>query len=144
MDSNFEANKEANTWIQKYIYQHDIYSHYVSRPVVVATNGNAACALFYQKDPHFSLVFKGFDRLDTTWDYYVAYCNQIPATQLRNGTWPPDSAIHLMTFEQKPMVAFYRNEARFREWNLQDSLARVADSLQHIADSLSLMESKKE
>ena len=143
LDSNFEANKEANTWIQKYIYQHDIYSHYVSRPVVVATNGNAACALFYQKDPHFSLVFKGFDRLDTTWDYYVAYCNQIPATQLRNGTWPPDSAIHLMTFEQKPMVAFYRNEARFREWNHQDSLARAADSLQAITDSLNLIESKK-
>jgi energy-converting hydrogenase Eha subunit C len=143
LDSNFEANKEANTWIQKYIYQHDIYSHYVSRPVVVATNGNAACALFYQKDPHFSLVFKGFDRLDTTWDYYVAYCNQIPATQLRNGTWPPDSAIHLMTFEQKPMVAFYRNEARFREWNHQDSLARAADSLLAITDSLNLIESKK-
>ena len=111
--------------------------------MVVATNGNAACALFYQKDPHFNLVFKGFDRLDTTWDYYVAYCNQIPATQLRNGTWPPDSAIHLMTFEQKPMVAFYRNEARFREWNHQDSLARAADSLQAITDSLNLIESKK-
>ena len=73
----------------------------------------------------------------------MAYCNQIPATQLRNGTWPPDSAIHLMTFEQKPMVAFYRNEARFREWNHQDSLARAADSLLAITDSLNLIESKK-
>ncbi len=97
--------------------------------MVVATNGNAACAFFYRNDLNIQLVFKEYDRLDSTWDYYVAYCNQIPVTQLRNGTWPPDSTLHLMTFERKPMVAFYRNEARFREWSRQDSLAMSADSL---------------
>lgn len=129
LDSNFEANKTANTWIKDYVQQHDIGKHYTNRPVVVATNGNAACALFYQGDPSIQLVFRDYDNLDSTWDYYVAYCNQIPVTQLRNGTWPPDSTIHLMTFEQKPMVAFYRNEVRFRKWNEQDSVAMAADSL---------------
>ena len=129
LDSNFEANKTANEWMKDYVYQHDIGKHYTDRPVVVATNGNAACALFYQDDPHIQLVFKDYDRLDSTWDYYVAYCNQIPVTQLRNGTWPPDTAMHLMTFEQKPMVAFYRNEISLQKWNEQDSLAMTADSL---------------
>ncbi|MBO6080952.1 MAG: hypothetical protein J6P54_08315 [Bacteroidales bacterium] len=129
LDSNFEANKTANEWMKDYVFQHDIGKHYTDRPVVVATNGNAACALFYQDDPHIQLVFKDYDRLDSTWDYYVAYCNQIPVTQLRNGTWPPDTAMHLMTFEQKPMVAFYRNEISLQKWCEQDSLAMTADSL---------------
>ncbi len=128
LDSNFEANKEANVWMKEYIGAHDT-GHYTLRPVVVATNGNAACAFFYRNDLNIQLVFKEYDRLDSTWDYYVAYCNQIPVTQLRNGTWPPDSTLHLMTFERKPMVAFYRNEARFREWSRQDSLAMSADSM---------------
>ena len=129
LDSNFEANKEANEWMRDYIYTHDIGKHYTDRPVVVATNGNAACALFYDKDLNIDLVFKKYDRLDTSWDYYVAYCNQISATQLRNGTWPPDSTLHLMTFERKPMVAFYRNEESFRLWAADDTLAMTADSL---------------
>ena len=129
LDSNFEANKTANDWMKDYVYQHDIGKHYTDRPVVVATNGNAGCALFYQNDPHIILIFKDYDRSDSTWDYYVAYCNQIPVTQLRNGTWPPDSTFNLMTFEQKPMVAFYRNEANFQRWTVEDSIARVADSL---------------
>lgn len=130
LDSNFEANKEANLWMKEYIKVHDLGGkHYFSRPVVIGTNGNKACALFYQDDPRFQLVFKDYDRSDSTWDYYVAYCNQIPVTQLRNGTWPPDSTLHLMSFEQKPMVAFYRNEARFRQWDTIDSVAQAADSL---------------
>lgn len=129
LDSNFEANKEANEWMHDYIYAHDIGKHYTARPVVVATNGNAACALFYDNDLNINLIFKGYDRLDTTWDYYVAYCNQIPSTQLRNDTWPPDSTLHLMSFERKPMVAFYRNEGRFSRWATDDTLAMLADSL---------------
>lgn len=128
LDSNFETNKEANEWVKGYIHAHDT-GHYTLRPVVVATNGNTACEFFYHKDPNINLVFKDYDRMDTTWDYYVAFCNQIPVTQLRNGTWPPDTTLHLMTFEQKPMVAFYRNEARFRQWATNDTLAMLADSL---------------
>lgn len=129
LDSNFEANKEANNWMKDYINQHDIGKHYTTRPIVIATNGNAACALFYEKDPNFNLVYKEYDRIDSTWDYYVAYCNKVPLTQLRNNIWPPDTTIYLMTFEQKPMVAFYRNEERFRRWALEDSLAYAADLL---------------
>jgi hypothetical protein len=136
LDSNFEANKEANDWIKDYVLHRDIGQHYYTRPVVIATNGNAACALFYQDDPSYQLVFKDYDRLDTTWDYYVAYCNQVPSTQLRHEVWPPDTAFHIMTFEQKPMVAFYRNEESFRIWNTMDSIARATDSLMAIADSL--------
>ena len=129
LDSNFETNKKANEWVRDYIYTHDIGKHYTERPVVVATNGNAACALFYNNDTNINLIFKSYDRLDTVWDYYVAYCNLIPVTQLRNGTWPPDSTLHLMKFEQKPMVAFYRNEECFRRWAANDTLAMLADSL---------------
>lgn len=129
LDSNFEANKEANSWMRDYIYAHDIGKHYTERPLVVATNGNAACALFYETDPNINLVFKDYDRMDSTWDYYVAYCNQIPATQLIHQTWPPDSAMHLMSFERKPMVAFYRNNEVFRRWAAEDTLAMAADSL---------------
>lgn len=140
LDSNFEANKEANDWIKSYVSQHDLGRHYVSRPVVIATNGNAACALFYQNDPNYQLVFKEYDRLDTTWDYYVAYCNQVPLTELRNGVWPPDTAMHVMSFEQKPMVAFYRNAESARIWAEVDSLARANDSLMAAIDSLSLLQ----
>ena len=115
--------------MKEYVKVHDLGGkHYISRPIVIGTNGNKACALFYRNEPSIQLVFKDYDRLDTTWDYYVAYCNQIPVTQLRNGTWPPDSTMHLMTFEQKPMVAFYRNEARFQKWDTLDSVARAMDS----------------
>jgi len=129
LDSNFEANREANEWMKEYANKHDVGKHYTSRPVVIATNGNSACALFYKDNPAFEIVFKDYDRLDSTWDYYVAYCNQIPVTQLRNGTWPPDTTFYLMSFEQKPMVAFYRNEISFRRWAANDTMAMAADSL---------------
>ena len=37
-----------------------------------------------------------------------------------------------MTFEQKPMVAFYRNEATFRLWAANDTMAMAADSLRQL------------
>lgn len=129
LDSNFEANKDANIWMKDFIRQNDLGKHYVSRPIVVATNGNGACELFYDKDIDINLVFKDYESADTVWDYYVAYCNHIPITQLRNGTWPCDSTIHVIKFEQKPMVAFYRNEKRFEKWAAEDSISRAADSL---------------
>ncbi len=136
LDSNFEANRAANEWVKQYIQTNDIGKHYAARPVVVATNGNSACGLFYQGDPNFELVFKDYEAADSTWDYYVAFCNHVPITQLRNGIWPPDTAIHQITFEQKPMVAFYRNEERFKLWSIEDSIARATDSILHYNDSV--------
>lgn len=129
LDSNFEVNKTANAWVKEYAYAHDVGKHYAARPVVVATNGNAACEIFYRKNPDFELVFKDYDKNDTTWDYFVAFCNHVPITQLRSGVWPPDTTLHQILFERKPMVAFYRNAERFREWNLADSVAMANDSL---------------
>ena len=129
LDSNFEANKTANIWMKNYINENDIGKHYTARPIIVATNGNAACSFFYDKNPNFELIFKDYDKSDTTWDYFVAFCNHIPITQLRNGVWPPDSTIHQILFEQKPMVAFYRNDEKFEVWEFIDSVARANDSI---------------
>lgn len=134
LDSNFEANKMANAWILDYIKEHDFGNHYTNQQIVVATNGNDACNLFYLGKPNYKLIFNDYDAADSNWHYYVAYCNHIPITQLRNGMWPADSTIHIISFEQKPMVAFYRNEKRFRQWAEADSIAMALDSLNAIQE----------
>lgn len=139
LDCNDDANKTACLWMKRHIYRQDLISRPEDSIMTVATNGNAACGLFFQKDSSLiRLQHLPFSKTDSTWDYYIDFCNNIPSTQLRNGTWPSDSSIYRLYIDSKPIVAIYRNKYKARERALRDSLqaaeAAYVDSLATIPE----------
>lgn len=130
-----DANKQACQWMERYIRDTEIGHHVDVDQYVVGTNGNSACPLFFASDTNIVLVHKPYSRSDTTWDFYIDFCHDIPAARLRNGTWPFDTTIHCIEFETKPVVAFYRNQYRLQQRLLHDTLAAL--EMQRL-DSLAL------
>ncbi len=117
-----EANKLAFGWMKKHLYKTEIGHHAVDEQYVIATNVSVA---YFPKDTGFIVISKPYSSADTTWDFYMAFCQDVPAAQLRNGTWPADSVLHTIRIDSKPIVAFYRNDFRAQQRMLQDSIARV-------------------
>ena len=126
LDCNDDANKTACLWMKQYLYRHDICNTPSDSVITVATNGNAACALFFRNDSTLiRLQYLPFSKTDSTWDYYIDFCNNIPPTQLRNGTWPSDNTIHRIYIDSKPIVAFYRNSYKMHLNSIRDSIRRA-------------------
>lgn len=142
IDYNSQSNKLACHWMRNYLYKHEIGQHATPEPIIVSTDGNAACDLFFAGDTNIILRHEPYLKSDTTWDYYISFCKDIPAAQLRNGTWPSDQTLYCLKLENKPIVAFYENHYRTQQRAIRDSLAAVAlDSLENIAlDSLENIE----
>ncbi len=123
LDCNDDANKSACMWLKHYLYREHISANVEDSSVVVATNGNPACAYFFQKDAGMiQLIYKPYSKLDSTWDYYLDFCNHIPASQLRNGTWPAQKPLHSIRVEAKPLVAVYHNAYKARQQAIRDSI----------------------
>ena len=125
LDVTDDANKQACQWVSDYIHRNEVGRHADGDRFIVGTNGNDACPLFFERDTNIVLVQKPYSKSDTTWDYYIAFCHDLPAAQLRNGTWPADSTIHRISIETKPIVAVYRNDYRHRLHLLNDSIAAI-------------------
>ena len=135
LDYNDLCNKKACQAMQTYIHREDVGQHFSQEPFLLATNGNAACELFFHADSNIVLVHTPYLASDTTWDYYLYFCHDIAATQLRNGTWPVDTPFTTLNIENKPIVAFYKNRYRAAQRAYNDSIAKtITDSLTALAD----------
>ncbi len=135
------ANRSASQWIKRRVYKKEIGRHAIRSQYIIGTNKESACRLFFAKDTNFVLKAVPYHAADTTWDYYIDFCYDYPATVLRNGTWPADSAIRTLRIENKPIVAFYKNDYRARRREITDSIAAIEiarlDSIARATDSLS-------
>ena len=124
LDSNDDANKTACMWLKHNVFQKHICTIPDDSVVTIATNGNAACSLFFEKERSMIDVQQiPFNKSDSTWDYYIDFCHNIPPTQLRNGTWPLDNTIYRFFIDSKPIVAIYQNAHKIRQRAVQDSIA---------------------
>jgi len=120
-----DSNKQACLWMSNYIHQNEVGRHAGDDKFIVGTNGNDACPIFFEGDTNIVLIQTPYSKSDTTWDYYIAFCRDLPAAQLRNGTWPSDSTIYQITIETKPIVAMHRNDYRYQQRLVNDSLAAI-------------------
>ncbi|MCR4680485.1 MAG: hypothetical protein K5636_02590 [Bacteroidales bacterium] len=126
LDCNDDANKTACQWLGHYIFREDLCKGTKDSTIIIATNGNQACDLFFRQESEMiKMEHKPYSKTDTTWDYYIDFCNNIPAAQLRNGTWPNDKTIHCINIESKPIVAIYRNSYKMQQKTINDSIAAV-------------------
>lgn len=124
LDCNDDANKTACQWLVQHIYREDISKNTEDSAITVATNGNAACALFFrQESKMIDLKFVPYSKMDSTWDYYIDFCSNIPPAQLRNGTWPSENTVYRLRVDSKPIVAIYQNAFKLRQRAIRDSIA---------------------
>ena len=131
-----ESNKLSAQWLKEHIRANN-WSGDPDHVWQVATNGNQACNLFFEHDSTITLEHMPYHATDTTWDYYISFCNDVPATLLRNGLWPPDSAIMIFRLENLPVTAIYMNKHREQQRSLLDSIAQAqCDSLLNVGDNL--------
>lgn len=137
LDVNEDANKKACQWMKRYIYKNEVGRHANQEHYIVGSNCNVACNVFFKKDTNITIVQMPYNAADTTWDFYISFCNDIPSAKLRNGTWPGDSTLHRMTIENKTIVAYYENAYRKSMRLLRDSIAKAkVDSILLLQDSL--------
>ena len=144
LDCNDDANKTVCQWLVHHIYREDISKRSDDNPVTVATNGNAACALFFQRESSMiDLQFVPYSKTDSTWDYYVDFCSNIPPVQLRNGTWPVDNTLYRLRVDSKPIVVIYPNTYKIRQRAIRDSIAACERSRLDSLAALSVIPAKK-
>lgn len=144
LDCNDDANKTACQWLIQHVYKEDISRNADEHVVTVATNGNAACALFFQRTQGMiDLKYMPFSKTDSTWDYYIDFCSNIPPAQLRNGTWPSESTIYRLRVDSKPIVAIYPNAFKVRQRAIRDSIAACEQARLDSLASLPVIPAKK-
>ena len=144
LDSNDDANKTACMWLKHHIFQNHICERPGDSVVTIATNGNPACSLFFEKERSMiDVQYIPFNKSDSTWDYYIDFCHNIPPTQLRNGTWPADNTIYRFYIDSKPIVAIYPNTYKVRQQAIRDSIAQTEQAYLDSLASLPHINKKK-
>ncbi|MCR4965556.1 MAG: hypothetical protein K6A41_07845 [Bacteroidales bacterium] len=131
-----EANKLACYWLKDHIKENgwDSNPDYTWK---VATNGNQACGIFFNSDKNIELSHQPFVKSDTTWDYYIDFCNDVPPAMLRNNLWPQDTSIKTFRLENMPVAAIYCNEYRERQRFVCDSIEKaINDSILQAQNAL--------
>ncbi|MCQ2283733.1 MAG: hypothetical protein MJZ57_02390 [Bacteroidales bacterium] len=125
VDYNSQTNKAACNWMRSYLNKHEVGRHADDYKYTIATDGNEACQRFFRADTNCILTHQDFNATDTTWDYFISFCKDIPAAQLRNGTWPSGNTLYRLKIDNRTIVAFYENEYRAQQRAIRDSIAQV-------------------
>ena len=132
LDYNFHGNKEACEWLKNHIHDENIRHFKDVHKIIVATDGNQACQIFFEQDSAFIQLqyFPYNERNKHKWDYYISFANAIPSYDLKNQLWPPKGAIQVYYLEQKPLIAIMQNKI---DTIPQDTLTEPTPTIQKTA-----------
>jgi hypothetical protein len=112
LDYNFHGNKEACEWLKSHIHDEQVREFKDVDKVIVGTDGNKACQIFFEQDTAFIqlLFFPYHERNEHHWDYYISFANAISSHDLQQQRWPPKDAIKTYVLEGKTMIAIMQNK----------------------------------
>ncbi len=103
-DYYYVSQTEASEWLLNYLR-----SNNVTRKIKV----RATYSVHWQFRNHPEIetsFFRYEERSMSDWDYAIVTNRYIPPVQLRNNTWPPKNAIHIIYADQVPICAVLKRE----------------------------------
>lgn len=111
LDYNFHYNKKVCEWLLQDIQNKQLRNYKDLDKVVIGTNGNKACQLFFEKDSaYIKLEFFPYDERDQhEWNYYINFAHSNSSEMIKSALWPPQESYKIFTLEQKPLVAIIHN-----------------------------------
>jgi tetratricopeptide (TPR) repeat protein len=105
-DYYFTGQTEASEWLIGYLQQKDIKGR-------IKISATYPVKWQFRNLPEAETSYFRFEeRSMSDWDYAIVTNRYIPPVQLRNKTWPPKNAIHIIYADQIPICAVLKRESK--------------------------------
>lgn len=140
IDEGENANKAAFTWLIKNA-DRDVDS----LPLVVYTDGNAACDYFFRNhQKEFKLIHSTLQKSDTlNWDYFVCFVDAAAPQDLRNGKWNKLPNTYRLNVENQPVaLILHKRRPIIIDEMLEEEI--LGDSTQMDSVNIGISQNKKE
>ena len=105
-DYYYHAIREGSEWLAKHLEKTN-----PNDSIKIATNFSVAW--YYRDQPTIETFYCQYDeRSQRDWDYMVVANSYIPVNHIKDKTWPPKNAIHLIYADEVPICAVLKRETK--------------------------------
>jgi len=105
-DYYYHAIREGSEWLAKYLEKNNS-----TDSVKIATNFSVAW--YFRNHPAIETFYCQYDeRSQRDWDYMVVANSYIPVKHIKDKTWPPKNAIHVIYADEVPICAVLKRDTK--------------------------------
>jgi hypothetical protein len=131
-DYYYHSMREGAKWLTGYLHKNKPREQ-------VKVGANFSVEWLLRNDPKIQTVYFAWDdRVQSDWDYAIIANSYIHPFQLKNKTWPPKNAIHVIYADKVPVCAILRRKTRedyngmvaIRENKVQEAISCFEKALQ--------------
>ncbi len=123
-DYYYVSQTEASQWLLDYLNG----KKDTGRVIIKATY--SVSWLFRNHPETETSYFRYEERSQSDWDYAIVVNRYIPPFRLKNGSWPPDNAIHIIYADKIPVCAVLERKTRYDFYGYKAlNEGRTADAL---------------
>ncbi len=132
-DYYYHTIRGGSEWLEKYVATN---TH--NDTVKIATNFSVNW--YFRNQPTIETFYCQYDeRSQRDWDYMVVVNSYIPVNRIKDNTWPPKNAIHVIYADEVPVCAVLKRETKL---DLQGYEAmkkgNTADAIRFFEDALKI------
>jgi len=105
-DYYYHAIREGSEWLAKHLEKNN-----PTDSIKIATNFSVAW--YFRDQPNIETFYCQYDeRSQRDWDYMVVANSYIPVNHIKDKTWPPKDAIHVIYADEVPICAVLKRETK--------------------------------
>jgi len=105
-DYYYHAIREGSEWLAKHLEKNN-----PTDSIKIATNFSVAW--YFRDQPNIETFYCQYDeRSQRDWDYMVVANSYIPVNHIKDKTWPPKNAIHVIYADEVPICAVLKRETK--------------------------------
>jgi len=105
-DYYYHSIREGSEWLAKYLEKNK-----QNDSIKIATNFSVSW--YFRNQPNIETFYCQYDeRSQRDWDYMVVANSYIPVNQMKDKTWPPKNAIHVIYADEVPVCAVLKRETK--------------------------------
>jgi len=105
-DYYYHSIREGSEWLAKYLE-----TNKENDSIKIATNFSVNW--YFRNQPNIKTFYCQYDqRSQADWDYMIVANSYIPVNKLKDKTWPPSNAIHVIYADRVPICAVLKRETK--------------------------------
>src|SRR5665647_238179 len=106
-DYYYHTIRGGSEWLEKYLA-----TNKQNDSIKIATNFSVNW--YFRNHPNIETFYCQYDaRSQRDWDYMIVANSYIPVNQIKDKTWPPKNAIHVIYADEVPVCAVLKRETKF-------------------------------